>query len=224
MSKEEEQEHKKICTKELVISKKETVTLEKVFNEFTKKQQKSVYVIVGSKNSGKKSVAQIMIKDMGFVEIKFNEMTPKIFDTVFEDSCEYLTTKENGIRRLDSCIRNEFGSAVFCRMLINRVRKSKADKFVITGVWRFDDLNILANDSNLPNFKIVRIVRPYNFVFERFIEKEKEEAERENRKFEMPQEEIALSEFKHYHKHLNNVGTLDDLKFSVEKLINKEND
>jgi dephospho-CoA kinase len=179
---------------------------------------KIILGFVGLPASGKGTSAEYFQKKYKASTYRFSTM---LFDLLKRI---YLETNRDNLIKMSEAIRGTFGEDTMAKVMAKDAESDENNIIIVDGIRRMADIEYL---SKLPNFVLIEIFADLRTRYERMIQRcEKPDdktktfeqfVEDHKRSTEMSIPEVAA----HATEHLDNNGSLEDLRQKLDNLISK---
>ncbi len=179
---------------------------------------KIIIGLVGRQGAGKGTVAEYLHSRYSAEIFRFSTVLTDILNRLAIEK-----TRENLIM-LSETLRKKFGEDVLAYAIEKDTHTTTADRIVIDGIRRIEDLTVL---EPLPQFKLVEIVTPEKTRFERITHRGEKSGEREMTYEKFSKQEQASTEIMipsvaaRAWKTIHNNGTQSELMSKIDDLMDE---
>ncbi|MBU4257462.1 AAA family ATPase [Patescibacteria group bacterium] len=179
---------------------------------------KKIIGLVGKISSGKGTVAKYLEEKNNAVIYRFSTILRDILNRLHKE-----ITRKN-MQNLSTILRQSFGEDILAKVIAEDVKKENNDLIVVDGIRRMADIKYL---SELPNFKLVKIIAEPEIRYQRLIQRTENHGDTQKTYAEFSADEKKEADaeipvvMENAEIELNNNGNLEELYKQIDQIIDK---
>lgn len=177
---------------------------------------KKIIGLVGQIACGKGAIARIAKDEYHASTYRFSSMLRDILSRI------YLEVSRQNLSALSKAIRQTFGEDTMAKVMAEDVKRDPNPLIVVDGIRRLKDIEYL---RQIPGFKLVRVVAEPKLRYDRLVDRNENEGDREKTYEEFLEDQVREADaqipevMEQADLEIDNNGNWDELVAQAKKIL-----